>query len=519
MRPNRRSTTPFALLALAWSCSTAPPPVLPDPLDAVREQLARADALTLRGCYRCLLEARDLYEDVAGRGVDPDLAAAGLFRTTLLIGMREREMGLMEGGTFEQSAVTTGGTAPGPARETFLQIAATTPWLDVGTPKELVEENVYARAMADRDRDAWNAVLQPLVPTDPLAAYLWLGLNCTADWLAEQPPELDDVLAAHDDAVFVRYRRARCADAQVGLAAVRTIEPRFSEMEFFLGQHALAQEDAALAEFHYRRARDDWPEWPAPVLALGEVARIVEDYEASLPFYDAALALVPDQRVALLGKARSLSYLDRSPEALPLLDRLIEMGRWYLADAHFWRAWNRFNLGETEAARADAARAIDQRPDAESYALSGQIAIEQRRLDDARRDLETALEIRELFCDAAFHLGRVHIEEARWFDTGSAFARAAGCYVETLDRLVHALSRLREDPALAEDRRARLVQRRTAELAVARRQAAQSAYNAALGYYNNGTPRPARRFAEQAQQHDLFAERATRLIGLIADLE
>lgn len=560
MRPIRESTILFVLSALAWSCSTAPPPVLPDPLAGVREQLAQADALTLRGCYRCLIEARDLYEDVARQGLEPDRAAAGLFRTTLLAGMREREMGLIGGGGFERAAALAGleapmpgevvqaaegaedretadaagtpgaagaaatgeaGTArtvPGPAWETFLSIAATTPWLDVGTPKALVEENVYARAIADRDRDAWNAVLQPLVPTDPLAAYLYLGLNCTADWLAEQPPELGETLAAHDDAVFVRYRRARCAGNQVGLAAVQTIEPRFSEMEFFLGQHALAQEDAALAEFHYQRARDDWPEWPAPVLALGEVARIVEDYEASLPHYDAALALVPDQRVALLGKARSLSYLDRSPEALPLLDRLIEMGRWYLAEAYFWRAWNRFNLDEIEAARADAARAIAQRPDAESYALSGQIAIEQRRLDDARRDLETALEIRELFCDAAFHLGRVHIEEARWFDTGSAFARSAGCYVETIDRLVYALSQLRDDPTLAEDRRARIMQRRTAELAVARRQAAQSAYNAALGYYNNGTPRPAQRFAEQAQEHDLFAERAVRLIGLIADL-
>ena len=591
MRQIRESTTLFGLLALAWSCSTAPPPALPDPLAGVREQLAQADALTRRGCYRCLIEARDLYEEVARRGLEPDRAAAGLFRTTLLAGMREREMGLVGGGDFERSAelaglaplmpgegaetsatanrrlaaalaaqpvrqgvgadlreavpfdgadaegaedretadaagapdaaasATTGEaeTAPGPAWETFLQIAATTPWLDVGTPKDLVEENVYGRAIADRDRDAWNAVLEPLVPTDPLAAYLYLGLNCTVDWLAEQPPEFDETLAAHDDAVFVRYRRARCAGEQLGLAAVQTIEPRFSEMEFFLGQHALAQENAPLAEFHYQRARDDWPEWPAPVLALGEVARIVEDYEASLPFYDAALALVPDQRVALLGKARSLSYLDRSTEALPLLDRLIEMGRWYLADAHFWRAWNHFNLGSIEAARVDAARAIDQRPDAESWALAGQIAIEQRRLDDARHDLETALEIRELFCDAAFHLGRVHIEEARWFDTGSAFARAAGCYVETLERLVYDLSQLREDPTLAEDRRARLVQRRIAEVAVARQQAAQSAYNAALGYYNNGTPRPAQRFAEQAQEHDLFAERAARLIGLIAD--
>lgn len=517
MRPIRESTLLFVLSTLAWSCSTAPPPVLPDPLAGVREQLAQADALTLRGCYRCVIEARDLYEDVARQGLEPDRTADGLFRTTLLAGMREREMGLIGGGGFERAAAP-GTAAPGPAWETFLSIAETTPWLDVGTPKALVEENVHARAIADRDRDAWNAVLQPLVPTDPLAAYLYLGLNCTADWLAEQPPELGETLAAHDDAVFVRYRRARCAGNQVGLAAVQTIEPRFSEMEFFLGQHALAQEDAALAEFHYQRARDDWPEWPAPVLALGEVARIVEDYEASLPHYDAALVLVPDQRVALLGKARSLSYLDRSPEALPLLDRLIEMGRWYLAEAYFWRAWNRFNLDEIEAARADAARAVAQRPDAESYALSGQIAIEQRRLDDARQDLETALEIRELFCDAAFHLGRVHIEEARWFDTGSAFARSAGCYVETIDRLVYALSQLRDDPTLAEDRRARIMQRRTAELAVARRQAAQSAYNAALGYYNNGTPRPAQRFAEQAQEHDLFAERAVRLIGLIADL-
>ena len=538
MRPIRRTTTRLALLVLVSSCSTTPPPVVPDPMDAVREQLAQADALTLRGCYRCLIEARDLYDDLARQGFEPNAVAAGLLRTTLLLGMRERELGLPGGGTFERSAdlagrpagadagdaadaatgepTTTGEPATaGPEWETFLQVAATTPWQGVGIPKDLLEENVYNRAIADRDRDAWNAVLQPLVPADPLAAYLYLSLNCTSEWLAEQPPELAEVLAAHDDAVYVRYRQARCAGEQVALASIQTIEPRFSEMEFFLGQHALAQEDAALAEFHYSRAHEEWPEWPAPALAMGEVTRTVEDYEASLPFYDAALALVPDQRDALLGRARSLSYLDRSAEALPLLDRLIEMGRWYLAEAHFWRAWNHFNLDEIEAARADAALAIGYRPDAESYALSGQIAIVQRRLDDARTDLETALEISELYCDAAFHLGRVHIEEARWFDTGSAFARAAGCYEETVYRLEYALSQLRQDPAIAEDRRARIVQRRTAELALSRRQAASSAYNAALGYYNNGTPRPARRFLEQAQEHEMFAERATRLLGLI----
>ena len=391
-------------------------------------------------------------------------------------------------------------------------------------PKDLSEENVYARAIADRDRDAWNRVLQPLVPTDPLAAYLYLSLNCTSEWLAEQPPELAEVLAVHDDAVYVRYRQALCADEQVALASVQTIEPRFTEMEFFLGRHALEQGrgpqqgDVALAEFHYQRALDVWPEWPAPALALGEVARTVEDYEASLPFYDAALALVPDQRDALLGRAQSLSYLDRNAEAVPLLDRLIEMGRWYLAEAHFWRAYNRFNLADIEGARDDAATSIGHRPDAQSYALSGQIALVQRRLDDARTDLETALDINPEYCYAAFHLGRVHIEEARWIETASAFSRAAFCFRENAGRLAADLGEIERNPDLAEDRRARLVARRTDEIAVVRRQAASSFYNSALGYYNDGVVPLARRYARIAGDHELFAERATRLLGLMENL-
>ncbi len=210
-----------------------------------------------------------------------------------------------------------------------------------------------------------------------------------------------------------------------------------------------------------------------------------------------------------------MSYLDRSAEALPLLDRLIEMGRWYLAEAHFWRAYNRFHVDEIEAARDDANLAIGYRPDAESYALSGQIAIVQRRLDDARADLETALGINPRYCYAAFHLGRVHSEEARWIETASAFSHAAICFRESAGRLTAALSELEQDPTLADDRRARLVQRRTAELAVVRRQAASSFYNAALGYHNDGTLPVARRYAQLARQHEMFAERAARLLGLI----
>ena len=107
MRQSRRSIVPLPLLVLAWSCSGTPPPVFPDPMDAVREQLVQARDLTLRGCYRCLVEARDLYDDLARRGFETDEGAAGLLRATLLIEMREREMGLPGGGTFARS--TSGG--------------------------------------------------------------------------------------------------------------------------------------------------------------------------------------------------------------------------------------------------------------------------------------------------------------------------------------------------------------------------------------------------------------------------
>ena len=55
----------------------------------------------------------------------------------------------------------------------------------------------------------------------------------------------------------------------------------------------------------------------------------------------------------------------------------------------------------------------------------------------------------------------------------------------------------------------------TAEIAVVRSQAASSFYNAALGYYNDGVLPLARRYADVAREHEMFAERATRLVGLI----
>ncbi len=508
-----RSTLPFTVLGFVWSCAATLPATAPEPAPRPEAMLARAATLQARGCYRCLLEAQALYENLLQTA--PGAATTGVFQTALLIGLRERELGLLGKGSFERAAeLAAAPTAPA-WWPIFVAVADASPWQTVGLPKAFLDEAAAARRDSFQDRDNWNAVLQPLVPSNPVAAYLYLSLNCRRRGWSEQPPELAEVLTSHDDTLFVRYRQARCGGGLVELSSIQTLEPRFTEMEYFLGRRARRDRDHALAGIHFQAAYQDWPDWPAPTLALGDLAFAAEDFQGSLRYYDEMLALVTDQRDALLGKAIALSYLERNSEALPLLDRLVELGQWYLGDAYFWRAWNRFVLASIEPAREDIEQSKNYRSAAEVFTLSGQIALEQRRLQDARRELETALERNGAYCDAAFHLGRVHIEEARWPDTGQAFGHAAQCYVDEGEELAANLWRLRRDPAVPEDRRARLLPRHEARLATAHRQAASSAYNAALGYVNAQMLDDATTFAEQASSHPDFTERATALLGRI----
>ncbi len=514
MTPAQRPLLALATLLVLSSCAAAPPPVvstLPPLGDA---EIAAAAALESRGCYRCLLEARAFYEDLVETTADQTAVTAGLFRTTLLIGMRERELGLPAGGSLDRAAELASRVTEPDEWSTYVEIARTTAWQRVGVPKSLLDENTAERTSAYLWRDTWNAMLQPQVGANPLAAYLYLTLNCNERWLSEHP-ELAEVLSAHDDHLFVRYRYALCSGGMVELSAVLTFEPRFTEMKFFLARLAQRDGTPGLAEFHFQETYNEWPDWPAPALSLGDLALEAEDYEASVPFYDHTLSLVTDQREALLGKAKALSYLDRFTEAVPLLDRMIELGTWYMGDAYFWRAWNRFSLGSIASAGEDIEQAKSYNRDAAALTLSGQIAIEQDRLEDARRELETALDLNPYACDAAFHLGRLHIIETRWPDTGQAFDRANRCYVTFVGSYGADLERLRQDPAIPEDRRARLIARLEAKLATTRRQAATSAYNAALGFANAQMLEEATVNARQAAVHPDYADRADALLARI----
>ena len=85
------------------------------------------------------------------------------------------------------------------------------------------------------------------------------------------------------------------------------------------------------------------------------------------------------------GRMQSQSYLLRHADAIATATRLLELGTWHIADANYWRAWNRYHLKEYDAAWVDVENAIKGLSNSRVYMLAGLIAY-------ARKDLPTAVE-------------------------------------------------------------------------------------------------------------------------------
>ena len=234
-RPPTRVTLAAVILAgvLVSGCASTPPATPPAPAPTDAELVAEANALLRAGCYRCLLQARSLFQDLTDMPAASAEARAGFFRASLLVGLREREMGLPRLGQFDTPAALA--TSPGAPSEWMLlvEVAEAVSYQVYGLPKSVADANTQRNVGNFQARDSWNEQLREHVPSDPLAAYLYLSLNCRRAWWFEQPPELTEVLQAHDDHLYVRYRRARCDGGQVELSVLATLEPRFTEMEFF----------------------------------------------------------------------------------------------------------------------------------------------------------------------------------------------------------------------------------------------------------------------------------------------
>jgi tetratricopeptide (TPR) repeat protein len=413
---------------VAASCATRPAPVAearPSPLMAI-------DALVQRGCYRCL-------EDAFARAVEAG-AAERTFETALLLAARAKELGLPHARWIDAAR---GALPAEPGWAKFIDIVLSIP-LDPfsGDRDALLVEAASTR----RQRpvlEQWRRELM-MAPGSPLLrAYLDMTIACGPLLYSERESAIDQALTAHPGVPLLEYRAGICGQP-ARLMSLQQQDPMLVDVEFELGRSALQRERADQEEALRRlgAARAAFPASPTIATAIGTLRHEREEWVEALEAYDAALAVVPTHRDALLGRAISLSHLRRHEEARASATALIELGSWFIADAHYWRAWNAYHLGDIPAAREDVDRSKAASPAAPTLVLSGIIAWREKRSSAAEAEFEAALTADFGYCEAALYLGEVRTEGRRWDESLAALHHAEQCFDLSIETSREAIAQL-----------------------------------------------------------------------------
>jgi tetratricopeptide (TPR) repeat protein len=486
---------------------------------AVSADMARADALVAEGCYACLKDALAIYERLAAAGTAP--AASGLaIDTSLLLALRERELGLGGGRSLERAIELAGRQPPPFDIGVFLSVAAVQAWHAYGVSKERIDDSMAPLRRMFGAWEGWRAELLPGAAHDLLRAYYLLSLDCTArpflrdagvePWTL--PPGAPPLL---------KFRAAVCplSTDEAALGGLLENDPRFAEAHFFLGQLALGRGTLRTAERHLQAALDAIPDLAAARLTLGHVYLAMEDIDPALEAYHAVNAAVPGQREAMLGEVKCLSYLSRHEEAVALLDEMARLGTWYMGEVYYWRAWNKHRLKQYDAANDDVLAARSRMPmDGQVDKLAGFIALARNEVPRAEAEFLAAVGHIEgkggTDCDARYYLGSARVMQRKWAEAAPDFERAEPCYAGAQRELAKRIEMIRASD-LPEARKARLVAARERDIAGARLQEARSSFNAAVACANLGDPEKARPFAERAAAHPELAAQAKALLERI----
>lgn len=521
-------------LAVAGCAARGPSP-------QVVAELGKADALVREGCYTCLKEAQAIYERFSAPPRPVSEAARGAFEATLLIAMREKELGLPSEPSLDrarQLAARIGNPKAG--------VAST----KTGNPKAGVASAISATVMLDaaalvigetagldpeqraqvtgRTRPALEPAnpqrraLDVWVDTSPVAQYLALVIDCEQARLRESVKPAD-ILANYPGVPLIRFRLAVCGGPGAPPAGpIRETDPRFLDtlpwearreligsqtegIDLYKGTALLGQAHEAFPASHWLSLY-----WARSNQSLAE-------FESALAGFDAVLADAPAHRDAMLGRVTSLSYLMRHPEAIATATRMIELGTWHIGDAHYWRAWNQYNLKALEPAWIDVEIAIKMVQTTNVFMLAGLIAYERKDLPTAVMRFDRSFELDVTNCDAVWMGALVRVDQQDWPQASPKFARAMSCFsnaaaqarsnLAALDAEVKRAGGTLLPPGREQRQRTKL----TKDMAQSAERSAQSAFNAAQGFARMGQKPLALAHVEMAIAHPRMKEKAEAL--------
>ena len=518
-----RALAGLLLLITAGACSrpplkpvaaAVPPPATP------AQRLASADALIREGCLDCLIDAFGQFDLLRTMPSAADVGTAGAVRSAALIALRQRELGMNDDGYSQRARSLLLGSPGQPAwLRTVLDIVDVLP--AGGVTRTPTSDLDLDRSRALRlNHDAWRATLRDLAAASEFNAYIWLAFACASEGRDVTLDTIFAPTAAFKDVPLIAFRRATCRS--LGPETMRELfarDPRFIETRYYLGSYDVSllvtgQDRLDEADHLFDEAYAWRPEWPALTQSIANIAMTLEEFERAALFYDRTLTLEPHAVDALLGKARALTYIGRSVEAIATLDILL-LERWFVGDARYWRALNESELERNDEAWTDVELAAKLLVNADVPKLAGLIAYRRHQLEVSRERFEQSRTRNPRDCETGYYLGVVLAEQRLWPRTAEVLGEASDCLQAAELAYTREIEGIRasHDPP---GRQAKKIARREQYIAKGRRYLATSWFDIAVAYYNLSKPAEARRFAGKVVEDEQFGERAKEILARLA---
>jgi tetratricopeptide (TPR) repeat protein len=500
----------------AYACAAKAPPAPAAPAAPTPAQrLTSADALLREGCLDCLIDAFNEYDRLRQYPAVADAASTGAVRAAALVARRQRELGMIDDGYGQRArSLTQSATAVPGWMTTALDVVDALPASGGGMTRTPTSDIDLDRQRVLRvNQDKWISELRDLAKRDELGAYLWLALACTATELRDQ--SLDQLLAPVEPFAktpLIAMKSATCRAIRTErLGELAAANPRFIEVEYWVGLFAVGQRKLNDADAHFEAAYGWRQQWPSLTQSIANVAMTSEEFERALTFYDRTLELEPKAVDALLGRVRALTFLGKAEDAIATADRLIAIG-WYVGDARYWRAFNENELERYDEAWSDVEAANRLQINADVPKLAGLIAYRRQQLEVSRDKFQLAHTRNQNDCETFFYLGIVNAELRAWQPTTEILPNAVLCLQVNEENYRKEMASIEssDDPPA---RKTAKIARREQYIAKGRRQIATSYFDTAVAAYNLSRKSEAQQYAQKVIDDEQFGARAKEILS------
>ena len=508
------------------------------PSPALAADAAKARALVQQGCYTCLKEALALYDKLASAKVPVPGSAEGRFDAALLLAIRDKQLGIPGDESMANALrlVPVASSARPPLAQDkpmslSRQVVFDAAQLIIGDTSSLDPDQRAALTGRNRpplEPDNPKRRALDAAPDDDFAArYVALSIDCEQQKLIEGV-DMKALTALYTGVPLLQFRLSTCGrPAAPNTGALRENDPRWTDSLYWEGRRELTSSLGRAIDFPkvlslYAQGRKAFPRSLMLTLAWANANLMSEDYEGALSGFEDVLAAYPTHRDAMNGKMQAQSYLMRHPDAIATATRILDLGTWHIADANYWRAWNRYHLKEYDAAWDDVENATRGLSNARVYMLAGLIAYARKELPIAVERFDRAYQLDPSACDATWMSGLVSIDQNELAIAAPKFTRGMSCFITTAKALREDRTRTeaeiqkRGTPATAREQRN--LDRLQRDADTAEEKASQSAYNGAQCYARTGQKRDALTLIDAAIAHPLMREKATAMKAAIEKL-